>query len=79
VSDLLRDALGEVRLQSFPNRQRLDEAGLLGRVRSSSYVPREGPEYDRLLRALHDLFEAHAVAGELDIVYRTDVFTVEKA
>ncbi len=78
VSDLLRGALGEVRLQSFPNRQRLDEAGLIGRVRSSSYVPREGPEYERLLRALHDLFTTHAVAGGLDIVYRTDVFTAEK-
>lgn len=49
-----------IRLATFANHQELDLAGLIGRVRSNSYTPKEGALLDRLildLEKLHDRFQ----------------------
>ena len=59
----------------FPNVQRLDLEGLIGRARSASYVPKEGRDGERLLALLHALHEQHAgTDGTVALVYETEVF-----
>ena len=61
--------------KSFPNFQRLDLTGLIGRARSASYVPKSGAAGKRLvslLRALHDRYADDS--GFVTLVYDTDVF-----
>ncbi len=43
-------------LWESPNTQRLDEAGLIGRVLSASYAPKDGPRADELRRRLRTAF-----------------------
>ncbi len=58
----------------FPNLQRFDRAGFVGRALSSSYVPQKGHEkYDGMMRALGRVFEEHAVDGFVDFRYLTFV------
>jgi SAM-dependent methyltransferase len=65
--------------RTYPNVQRLDLDGLIGRARSASYVPKTGAAGERLpelLRALHD---EHADAeGFVTLVYETEVFRCNK-
>jgi len=61
--------------QGFPNSQRLDLAGLIGRARSASYVPKSGAAGERLLsllRALHERYDDGS--GFVTLVYDTEVF-----
>lgn len=85
VSDEIRafdpDVIGNSRLfssperRSFPNVQRLDLAGLIGRARSASYVPRSGAAGERLVSLLRALHERHADgSGFVTLVYETEVF-----
>jgi SAM-dependent methyltransferase len=61
--------------QQFPNVQRLDLAGLIGRARSASYVPKSGAEGERLLGLLRALHERYADGhGFVTMVYDTEVF-----
>ena len=65
-------APGQMHLSHFDYRQQLDFEGLLGRLQSSSYCPPEKtPEYERLRRALRDLFDEHAKEQILDFEYDT--------
>lgn len=60
---------------TFPNVQRLDLAGLIGRARSASYVPKTGTEGERLLRLLRALHEHYTDSyGFVTLVYETEVF-----
>lgn len=60
---------------AFPNDQRLDLSGLIGRSRSASYVPKSGPEGTRLVELLRALHARHADAdGFVTVVYETEVF-----
>ena len=64
---------------SFPNFQRLNIEGLIGRARSASYVPKSGPDGERLLELLRDLHARHADAtGFVTMVYETEVFRSHK-
>jgi SAM-dependent methyltransferase len=59
----------------FDNRQRLDLAGLRGRLLSSSYAPRaDDPRHAPMLAALEALFEATAAGGAVDLDYDTRVY-----
>jgi len=59
----------------FANAQRLDLDGLIGRARSASYVPKSGPNGDRLLALLRELHARHADAGgQVTLIYETDVY-----
>jgi len=63
---------------SFPYAQALARDGLVGRARSASYVPKEGPRYQQLLRDLDSLWTAHHdEGGRVSLGYRTFVWVVE--
>jgi SAM-dependent methyltransferase len=60
---------------SFPNGQRLDLDGLLGRARSASYCPKDGPAAERLRELLSELWKVHADRnGLVTLVYETEVY-----
>jgi len=62
-------------LTSFPNAQRLDLNGLIGRARSASYVPKAGPVGEQLLKSLRALHAQHADGrGFVTLVYDTEVY-----
>jgi SAM-dependent methyltransferase len=61
--------------RTFPNEQRLDEAGLRGRLLSSSYTP--GPHDPRrpdMLAALKQLFDRFQQGGAVTIAYDTELY-----
>lgn len=59
----------------FPHSQRLDLAGLRGRLLSSSYAPAIGhPKHEPMLLALQKLFERTAVDGYINFDYDTRAF-----
>jgi SAM-dependent methyltransferase len=61
--------------RTLPHRQLLDREGLEGRLRSSSYVPAPGhPDFEAMIAALRDLFDATQVTGRVSMVYETEVF-----
>jgi SAM-dependent methyltransferase len=65
--------------KGFPNFQRLDLAGLIGRARSASYVPKSGDAGERLLGLLRALHERYADgAGFVRLIYETEVFCSTK-
>ena len=77
IDDALR-AIGERVLPvSFPAAQTLSRDGLIGRARSASYVPKEGPRYEKLVEDLDLLWKAHHDAsGLVTLAYRTSVWIV---
>jgi hypothetical protein len=57
------------------NDQRLDAAGLRGRLASSSYAPPPGTrEFDAVMHAMDELFARHQRGGSVQILYDTLVF-----
>jgi SAM-dependent methyltransferase len=63
------------RFASFDSEQRFDEAGLRGRLASSSYAPPQGhPLHEPLLRRLGEIFAAHARDGAVTFAYDTVVW-----
>lgn len=77
---LLRNGFESVRRLRFDNAQRLDRAGIVGRVRSTSYAPREGPRLPEMIReleALHDRFSDNS--GHASLLYTTDVVIGERS
>ncbi len=73
---LNENGFADVALQTFPNAQRLDRDGAIGRMRSSSYAPRTGPELAGLLDGLDRLFRRLADAdGYVELAYETELWT----
>ena len=65
----------EPQVHVFDNVQRFDREGLLGRARSSSYVPKPGaPGHDAFFAALSALFDAHAENGTVAFEYDTRMY-----
>ena len=63
------------KLATFPNVQHFDWTGLRGRLDSSSYAPRPGDQnYEAMLAELRRLFETHQKNGQVDFLYRTNVY-----
>ena len=61
--------------QTFPNFQRLDLEGLIGRARSASYVPKSGEAGEQLIDRLRALHAQYADAsGLVTLIYETEVF-----
>lgn len=80
INQLLVDGdLRNVRRLCFSGGQTLDYDAMLGRVRSSSYAPREGPEHAAMIEQLSANFDRYAAGGEVRLVYRVDVYLGEKA
>lgn len=64
-----------VRRHVLANEQRLDRDGLVGRVRSSSYVPApDHASHAEMVAALDRLFETHAQNGSVCIAYAVEVY-----
>ena len=64
---------------AFPNAQRLDLDGFIGRAHSASYVPKSGEAGERLLSMLRDLHARYAdQAGFVSLIYETEVFLARK-
>jgi ubiquinone/menaquinone biosynthesis C-methylase UbiE len=64
----------------FPMYQELDYAGIEGRLLSSSYAP--GPEqasHLSMLKDLQQIFEEHAVAGRVQVEYKTRIFFSQRS
>jgi SAM-dependent methyltransferase len=69
----------DTRMVEFPHEQRMDLNGLLGRARSSSYVPSEGPDHDAIMQTLTELFGRFAASGgNVPLVYRTRVMLADR-
>lgn len=61
--------------EPIPYRQELDFDGLIGRAMSTSYVPREGEGFERLVSGLLSLYERFCDGdGFVHIVYQTNVY-----
>ncbi len=68
-------APGEIEQQHFAHGQKLDFAGLLGRLKSSSYCPDEhSPHYIPLVTELLALFDHFAADGHVDFAYDTQLY-----
>ena len=64
---------------TFRYEQRLDRAGLVGRARSASYLPSEGPDFIAMVAALDSLIEQwQDPDGTVTIVYGTEVHLATK-
>lgn len=69
---------GEVRLTTLANAQSFDYAGLEGRLLSSSYAPEAGhPQHVPMLERLGEIFAQHAVDGQVEFKYDTQVYTAQ--
>lgn len=68
------------RAHAVPNAQTLTRDEMFGRMRSTSTVPKAGPQHDELVKLLGALHAQHADAsGRATMVYRTDVFLWTRA
>lgn len=66
-------------LLEFPYRQALDFDALVGRVRSSSYMPLDGPEQSQLLSELQTLYQRWAdLEGRVYLLYRTRLYLAKR-
>lgn len=69
----------ELRVVQVANSQTLDEAGLIGRAMSASYVPKEGDRAKRLISSLRDIFGRYRdEGGRVTLRYVTQVWIAEK-
>lgn len=58
----------------FDYQQILDYKGLEGRLLSSSYIPLEGENYDKMINELKDMFEKYSENGQIAMSYDTLVY-----
>lgn len=66
---------GDYELRVEPNEQVLSQAGLRGRILSSSYMPAPGhPDYEAMLTAVDELFVRHALEGAVRLTYDTEIY-----
>jgi SAM-dependent methyltransferase len=66
---------GAMQLATFPNQQRFDYPGLIGRLMSSSWAPEAGhPQHAPLLAGMREVFERHARNGTVIFPYLTLVY-----
>lgn len=75
--ELLRRAGVNPREASFPDEQRFDRAGFLGRVSSSSHVVHGVTDRAGFVAALDVLFDRHAQDGVLTVPMSCDVQTFQ--
>ena len=65
---------GTFTTRRYDNRQKLDFAGLRSRLLSSSYIPAAGePAHAAMLDRLAAIFETHALDGQVEFLYDTEV------
>ncbi|HLI63068.1 MAG TPA: class I SAM-dependent methyltransferase [Terriglobales bacterium] len=67
-------APNEMVLITQHSQQRLDFDGLLGRLLSSSYIPKSGERYEAMVQELPQLFSTHARDGLVVLEYETKIY-----
>lgn len=66
---------GKFQRAELPNFQEFDFDGLAGRVRSSSYAPKEGQSnYEPMMAALRRLFDTNQKIGRVRMEYTTQIY-----
>ncbi|MEO6148868.1 MAG: class I SAM-dependent methyltransferase, partial [Mucilaginibacter sp.] len=66
---------GKYSFTTFPNVQLFDEAGLIGRAFSSSYVPAQGTEAgNAFLEKLKTVFHQHKENGQVKFQYQSEIY-----
>ena len=73
----MRKFLGEKNFHVYelPNFQDFDFEGLAGRLRSSSYAPKEGhANYESMMKELKRLFDENQVDGRVRMDYTTQIY-----
>lgn len=69
------DRFYQYKKKVFYNYQDLDFEGLKGRLLSVSYIPLKGePNYENMLKELHEVFYEHENKGEVRLEYDTEVY-----
>lgn len=62
-------------LKTFPNKQVLDWDGFLGRILSTSYVPKEGQkDYDSMIKRAELIFEENHKGDIIEMFYKTKCY-----
>ncbi|MBD5654441.1 MAG: class I SAM-dependent methyltransferase [Candidatus Eremiobacteraeota bacterium] len=75
---LVENGFAGLRRATFANEQRMDADAVIGRMRSSSYAPREAAVLDLLVAELRAAHELHAASdGFVTFRYRTEVTLAE--
>ena len=60
---------------TFPNQQRFDLDGVIGRCKSSSYAPAPGqPNHEPMMKELRDIFAHYQTGGFVSFDYETELF-----
>lgn len=73
----MREFFGEKNFHSaeLPNFQEFDFEGLAGRLRSSSYAPKEGhANYEPMMKGLKRIFDENQVDGHVRMNYTTQIY-----
>ncbi len=78
LRDLHEHGWSDVRTLQFRHEHDLDWEQLIGRTRSASYLPREGPEYESMAAQLRELYERAADYGGARFVLVTNVYLGER-
>jgi len=66
---------GNLRRYELPNFQEFDFAGLAGRLRSSSYAPREGDaRFEPMMALLREVFDANQTNDKVRMDYTTQIY-----
>jgi SAM-dependent methyltransferase len=76
-AEAMQQFFGEnpLRHRELPNFQDFDFQGLAGRLRSSSYAPKEGhPNYGPMMSQLRKIFDVNQVEGRVRMVYTTHIY-----
>jgi SAM-dependent methyltransferase len=76
--DLERYGWGPARVLEFTQRQEMTWDAFIGRARSASYLPREGPAYDAMAGDLRTVFDDGAVDGRVRMALVTTVHLGER-
>jgi SAM-dependent methyltransferase len=77
-NDLRRHGWSNVRVLEFRHEKPVDWEGLIGRTRSASYLPREGPAYDSMAAELRALYDRAVELGGVRFVLQTSVHLAER-
>jgi len=67
-------APNKVERLEFQNKQTFDFDSLVGRMLSSSYVPQNGQKLDVIMNELKQLFALYDRSGEVEFLYRTQLY-----
>jgi SAM-dependent methyltransferase len=77
-NDLRKHGWSNVRVLDFRHEKPVDWDGLIGRTRSASYLPREGPAYESMAAQLRELFDRAAELGGARFVLTTAVHLADR-